>query len=147
MSFTVKEEEIFLACDFTNRVAVALSNARWEEQLYYMAHYDALSGLPNRLLLKDRLQQALARAERQKNFLWLFYSSIWIVFKYINDSLGHMVGDLLLREVAQRLSRNLRSEDTISRIGGDEFVIVISHFENSKESFSVTTAIAKKNYG
>ena len=65
-------------------------------------------------------------------------------FKYINDSLGHMVGDLLLREVAQRLSRNLRSEDTISRIGGDEFVIVISYFENSKESFSVTTAIAKK---
>ena len=143
MLFTVKEEEIFLACDFTNRVAVALSNARWEEQLYYMAHYDALSGLPNRLLLKDRLQQALARAERQKTFVAILFIDL-DRFKYVNDSLGHMVGDLLLCEVAQRLSRNLRSEDTISRIGGDEFIIVISYFENSKESLSVTTAIAKK---
>ena len=141
--FTVKEEDVLLACDFTNRVAVALSNARWEEQLYYMAHYDALSGLPNRLLLKDRLQQALARAERQKTIVAILFIDL-DRFKYVNDSLGHIAGDLLLCEVAQRLSRNLRSEDTISRIGGDEFVIVISYFENSKESFSITTAIAKK---
>ena len=140
---TIKEEDILLACDFTNRVAVALSKASWEEQLYYMAHYDALSGLPNRLLLKDRLQQALARAERQKTFVAILFIDL-DRFKYINDSLGHMVGDLLLREVAQRLSRNLRSEDTISRIGGDEFIIVISYFENSKESLSITTVIAKK---
>lgn len=114
---TLAEEDILLACDVTNRVAVALSNASWEEQLYYMAHYDALTGLPNRLLLKDRLQQALASAERKKSFLAVLFIDL-DRFKYVNDSLGHIVGDLLLCQVAQRLNRNLRSEDTISRLGG-----------------------------
>lgn len=140
---TLAEEDILLACDVTNRVAVALSNASWEEQLYYMAHYDALTGLPNRLLLKDRLQQALASAERKKSFLAVLFIDL-DRFKYVNDSLGHIVGDLLLCQVAQRLNRNLRSEDTISRLGGDEFVIVISHYDNIKESLSITTTIAKK---
>jgi len=140
---TLTEEDILLARDVTNRVAVALSNASWEEQLYYMAHYDALTGLPNRLLLKDRLQQALARAERQKSFVAVLFIDL-DRFKYINDSLGHTAGDLLLCQVAQRLNRNLRSEDTISRLGGDEFVIVISHYDNIQESLSVTTTIAKK---
>ena len=140
---TPQEEDILLARDFTNRVAVALSNASWEEQLYYMAHYDALTGLPNRLLLKDRLQQALASAERQKTFVAVLFVDL-DRFKYINDSLGHMAGDSLLRAVAQRLGKNLRSEDTISRLGGDEFVIIISHSSNIQESLSITTTIAKK---
>jgi diguanylate cyclase (GGDEF)-like protein len=140
---TFAEEDILLARDVTNRVAVALSNASWEEQLYYMAHYDALTGLPNRLLLKDRLQQALARAERQKSFVAVLFIDL-DRFKYVNDSLGHIAGDLLLCQVAQRLNRNLRSEDTISRLGGDEFVIIISHHDNIHESLSVTTTIAKK---
>ncbi|MFO1372143.1 MAG: EAL domain-containing protein [Candidatus Competibacteraceae bacterium] len=143
MMLTLAEEDIFLARDFTNHVAVALSNASWEEQLYYMAHYDALTGLPNRLLLNDRLQQALARAERQKSFVAILFIDL-DRFKYVNDSLGHIAGDLLLCEVAQRLSRNLRSEDTISRLGGDEFIIIISHFDNIQESLSITTTIAKK---
>lgn len=140
---TVSEEYIFLSRDFANRVAVALSKASWEEQLYHMAHYDALTGIPNRLLLKDRLQQSLARAERQNSFIAVLFIDL-DRFKYVNDSLGHVIGDLLLCEVAQRLSRNLRSEDTISRLGGDEFVIVISQFENIKESLSITTKIANK---
>ena len=140
---TFAEEDILLARDVTNRVAVALSNASWEEQLYYMAHYDALTGLPNRLLLKDRLQQALARAERKKSFVAVLFIDL-DRFKYVNDSLGHIAGDLLLCQVAQRLNRNLRSEDTISRLGGDEFVIIISHHDNIHESLSVTTTIAKK---
>lgn len=137
------EEDILLARDFTNRVAVALSNASWEEQLYYMAHYDALTRLPNRLLLRDRLQQALASAERQKSFLAVLFIDL-DRFKYVNDSLGHMAGDLLLCEVAQRLGRNLRSEDTISRLGGDEFVIIIPNFDNTQEPLLVTTMVAKK---
>lgn len=140
---TLAEEDILLARDFTNRVAVALSNASWEEQLYHMAHYDTLTGLPNRLLLNDRLQQALARAERQKTFVAVLFIDL-DRFKYINDSLGHIAGDSLLCKVAQRLSGNLRSEDTISRLGGDEFIIVISHFDNIQESLSITTKIAKK---
>ncbi|QQS53906.1 MAG: EAL domain-containing protein [Candidatus Competibacteraceae bacterium] len=140
---TLAEEDILLARDFTNRVAVALSNASWEKQLYYMAHYDALTGLPNRLLLKDRLQQALVKAERQKSFVAVLFIDL-DRFKHVNDSLGHIAGDILLCQVAQRLSRNLRSEDTISRLGGDEFVIVISHYNNIQESLSVTTTITKK---
>ena len=140
---TVSEEYIFLSRDFANRVAVALSKASWEEQLYHMAHYDSLTGIPNRLLLKDRLQQSLARAERQNSFIAVLFIDL-DRFKYVNDSLGHVIGDLLLCEVAQRLSRNLRSEDTISRLGGDEFVIVISQFENIKEPLSITTKIANK---
>lgn len=139
----LSEEQILLARDFTNRVAVALSNANWEEQLYYMAHYDNLTGLPNRLLLKDRLQQALARAERQKTVVAVLFIDL-DRFKYVNDSLGHMAGDALLCKAAQRLSLCLRSEDTISRIGGDEFVIVISHFGTTHELLTITTTVAKK---
>ena len=142
-TLNLSEEEILLARDFTNRVAVALSNANWEEQLYYMAHYDTLTTLPNRLLLKDRLQQALARAERQKTVVAILFIDL-DRFKYINDSLGHMAGDALLCKAAQRLSLCLRSEDTISRIGGDEFVIMISHFGNTQELLSITTTVAKK---
>lgn len=143
MMLALEEEDILLARDVTNRVAVALSNASWEEQLYYMAHFDALTKLPNRLLLQDRLHQALARAERQKSFVAVLFIDL-DRFKYVNDSLGHIAGDLLLCQVAQRLNNNLRSEDTISRLGGDEFVIVISHYEHIQESLSVTTTIAKK---
>ncbi|KAB2929916.1 MAG: EAL domain-containing protein [Candidatus Contendobacter sp.] len=142
-TLTLAEEDILLARDFTNRVAVALSKASWEEQLYYMAHYDALTRLPNRLLLNDRLQQALASAERHGSLVAVLFIDL-DRFKYVNDSLGHMAGDLLLCEVAQRLSRSLRSEDTISRLGGDEFVVIIPHFDNIQESLLVTTIIAKK---
>ena len=140
---TLKEDDILLARDFVNRVAVALSNANWEEQLYYMAHYDNLTGLPNRLLLKDRLQQVLALAERKKSFVAVLFIDL-DRFKHVNDSLWHLAGDLLLCEVAQRLVKNLRREDTIARLGGDEFVIVVSHFENIQESLAVTTVITKK---
>ena len=139
----IAESDLFLACDFSNRVAVALSKASWEQQLYYMAHYDSLTDLPNRLLLKDRLQQALARAERQHSFIAVLFIDL-DRFKYVNDSLGHVSGDLLLREVAQRLSLALRNEDTVSRLGGDEFVVVIQQFTNINESLSVTTTIASK---
>ena len=140
---TLKEDDILLARDFVNRVAVALSNASWEEQLYYMAHYDNLTGLPNRLLLKDRLQHVLALAERKKSFVAVLFIDL-DRFKHVNDSLGHLAGDLLLCEVAQRLVKNLRREDTIARLGGDEFVIAVSHFENVQEPLAVTTAITKK---
>jgi len=142
-ALTLSKEDILLARDFTNRVAVALFKASWEEQLYHMAHYDALTRLPNRLLFNDRLQQALARAERHGSLVAVLFIDL-DRFKYINDSLGHMAGDLLLCEVAQRLSRSLRSEDTISRLGGDEFVVIIPHFNKIQESLLVTTIIAKK---
>ncbi|MFD2112857.1 putative bifunctional diguanylate cyclase/phosphodiesterase [Thiorhodococcus fuscus] len=136
-------EDIQLACDFANRVAVALTNASWEEQLYYMAHYDTLTGLPNRLMLRDRLHLALARAEREHSFVALLFIDL-DRFKTVNDSLGHLSGDLLLRQVGERFASLVRTEDTISRIGGDEFVVLIQQGATPRESVALTSAIAGK---
>ncbi len=99
---------------------------RTEEKLRYLAEYDDLTGLPNRRLLMDRVVQAIARARRheQRRFSLMFIDIDR--FKNINDSLGHSVGDLVLQEVAQRLQGAVREVDTVSRIGGDEFVILVS---------------------
>ena len=88
------------------------------------AYHDPLTGLPNRLLLGDRLQMALARAQRSGRVLVVMFSDL-DRFKRINDGLGHAIGDLLLQQVAARLKASLRDEDTIGRQGGDEFVIIL----------------------
>ncbi|NEV64023.1 putative bifunctional diguanylate cyclase/phosphodiesterase [Thiorhodococcus minor] len=142
-SIAIDREDIELARDLANRVAVALANASWEDQLYKLAHYDSLTELPNRLLLKDRLHQALASAERRKSFIAVLFIDL-DRFKNVNDSLGHATGDYLLREVGERLRRTLREEDTIARLGGDEFVVVVQASEHAHESLSLTTAIAQK---
>lgn len=99
---------------------------RNEEQLRYLAEYDDLTGLPNRRLLMDRVVQTIARTKRHE---FQCFSLMFIDvdrFKNINDSLGHSVGDLVLQEIAQRLQGAVREVDTVSRIGGDEFVILVS---------------------
>ncbi len=107
-----------------DHVAVALSNANWEERLYHQAHYDALTNLPNRALLKDRLEQAIARAQRNKSYVGVIFLDL-DRFKLVNDSLGHDVGDRLLNNTARLLVSTVRSVDTVVRFGGDEFVIII----------------------
>ena len=96
-----------------------------EERVQFLACYDALTGLPNRTLLQDRLTKALASARRQKGKVALLFLDL-DRFKTINDSLGHWVGDLLLQEVAKRLKRVAREQDTVARVGGDEFLIVLT---------------------
>src|ERR1700728_3455573 len=96
-----------------------------EEQVRFLAYYDALTGLPNRTLLKDRVTKALAAARRQEQkvaFLFLDLDR----FKDVNDSLGHSVGDLLLQKIAERLKTWGREQDTIARLGGDEFLIMMT---------------------
>jgi diguanylate cyclase (GGDEF)-like protein/PAS domain S-box-containing protein len=98
---------------------------RFEEQLAHRATHDELTGLPNRVLLEDRLQQAMYAADRAG------LSSVVVFidlddFKLVNDSLGHGIGDLLLREIARRLLGAVRETDTVSRLGGDEFVAVLT---------------------
>jgi diguanylate cyclase (GGDEF)-like protein/PAS domain S-box-containing protein len=96
-----------------------------EERLQYLAYYDALTGLPNRTLLQDRLTKALASARRRKDKVALLFLDL-DRFKDINDSLGHSVGDLVLKEVAERLKKWAREQDTVARLGGDEFLIVLT---------------------
>ena len=96
-----------------------------EERIQFLAYSDALTGLPNRRLLQDRLTQALAGARRQKSKVALLFLDL-DRFKNINDSLGHAVGDLLLQEVAGRLKAWGREQDTVARVGGDEFLIVLT---------------------
>ncbi|HVI50369.1 MAG TPA: diguanylate cyclase [Candidatus Sulfotelmatobacter sp.] len=94
------------------------------ERIRYRASYDALTGLPNRSLLHDRLQQALAKAVREQGMLAVLFLDL-DGFKPVNDRLGHLAGDQLLMAVAQRLKDCVRESDTVARIGGDEFVIVL----------------------
>ena len=96
-----------------------------EERVQFLAYYDALTGLPNRTLLQDRLTKALASARRRKDKVALLFLDL-DGFKTINDSLGHSVGDLVLKEVAERLKKWAREQDTVARVGGDEFLIVLT---------------------
>jgi len=93
-------------------------------KMSHLAQHDHLTGLPNRILLQDRFAQAVARAKRESGCLALMFLDL-DGFKHINDSLGHEVGDLLLKEVTARLTRTVRASDTVSRQGGDEFVILL----------------------
>jgi diguanylate cyclase (GGDEF)-like protein len=95
------------------------------QQLRHLATHDALTGLPNRVLLEDRLQQAIAHSDRDVRSFALLVCDL-DRFKLINDSLGHRAGDELLQEVARRLTTVLRATDTVARVGGDEFVLIAS---------------------
>ena len=100
-----------------------------EEKIQYSAYYDALTGLPNRALLLDRLTKALASARRQKDKVALLFLDL-DQFKDINDSFGHPIGDLLLQGVAERFKGWVREQDTVARISGDEFVVVLTRVED-----------------
>jgi diguanylate cyclase (GGDEF)-like protein/PAS domain S-box-containing protein len=102
-----------------------------EEQVRHLAHHDALTGLPNRRLLEDRLEQALVRAKRQQLLVAVLFVDL-DRFKAVNDTYGHRVGDLLLQAVAARLRSLLREADTVSRLGGDEFVLVLPDMHSSE---------------
>jgi diguanylate cyclase (GGDEF)-like protein/PAS domain S-box-containing protein len=104
-----------------------------ESKIKRMAFFDSLTGLPNRNMINDRISLALAHSERnQQNFALLFLDMD--DFKAVNDSLGHSIGDELLKEVAKRLTKLLRGEDTVARIGGDEFVILLTGLKDDNYS-------------
>ena len=102
-------------------------------ELDHLAHHDVLTGLPNRILLQDRLSQAIELARRQGRQLAVMFMDL-DQFKHINDSLGHALGDQLLQSVAQRLVACVRQSDTVSRQGGDEFVLLFPHIEHAEDA-------------
>ncbi len=113
-----------------------------EQRLHRMAHFDALTGLPNRLLLQDRLDQALARASRAGEVFAICFLDL-DGFKDVNDSLGHEAGDLLLKEVARRLHAAVRAADSVARLGGDEFVILLLGLEWPGDADSILDRVMR----
>lgn len=109
-------------------------------KLAYQAQHDSLTGLPNRILLSERLSQAIGLAKRHQHQVALMYLDL-DAFKPINDSLGHGVGDRLLQSVANRLSKCVRDTDTICRQGGDEFVVLLSEIEKPQDAIRVAQKI------
>lgn len=111
-----------------------------EAKMLHMARHDPLTGLPNRALLADRLQQAMAAARRDGQVLALMFIDL-DKFKPINDSLGHAVGDVLLVEVARRVRNCVRESDTVARIGGDEFVVLLRTVDSESGALAVADKI------
>jgi diguanylate cyclase (GGDEF)-like protein/PAS domain S-box-containing protein len=113
---------------------------RYQRQLEQMAHYDALTQLPNRVLLADRIRQAIAWVQRQGTLVAVCYLDL-DGFKPINDRHGHPVGDQVLIEVAERLREAVREGDTVARIGGDEFVVLLTDMDNMEEVETILSRI------
>ncbi len=111
--------------DVTIRIAgIAIERKRAEDRIRFLAHHDALTGLPNRSLLNDRLTQAILQTQRRNPWVSVVFVDL-DHFKNINDSLGHNAGDQLLKVIAGRMVASVRSTDTVMRLGGDEFIILL----------------------
>lgn len=127
LGYTVngKQVVVFLVRDITDRKTK-------EDEIAWLAFYDPLTGLPNRRLLQDRLHQAMASSKRSRQRGALLFIDL-DNFKTLNDTLGHDKGDLLLQQVARRLSESVRECDTVARLGGDEFVVMLEQLSHAEE--------------
>lgn len=138
----VRQDEVGHLTEAFNRLLLKLQASQAE--MSHMAHHDVLTGLPNRAMLNDRLAQALARAVRNRGHVALLYVDL-DRFKPINDSFGHETGDAALRQIARRLQDMVRGSDTLARVGGDEFVILLPDLAGGPESaHAAATAVATK---
>ncbi len=121
---------------------IAIERQRSEQRIRHMAHHDELTGLPNRALLNARLAQALGQARRSGRPLALLFLDL-DGFKYINDSLGHEIGDRLLRTAAVRLQAIVRPGDTVARLGGDEFVVMLVDLRQAEDAAAIAHEIVQ----
>jgi diguanylate cyclase (GGDEF)-like protein/PAS domain S-box-containing protein len=125
---------------FTAIVRDITDRKSWENRIYSLAYSDSLTGLPNRLLLRDRLEHAIAQAQRNRTLVGILFFDL-DHFKAINDSYGHHVGDELLREIGDRTRSCVREIDTVSRLGGDEFVVVLPELREPLDAAAVARKI------
>lgn len=138
----VRHDEVGHLTEAFNRLLAKLQTS--QSDMARMAHHDVLTGLPNRALLTDRLTQALARADRNKTRVAFLYIDL-DRFKPINDQLGHQAGDVALLEVTRRLGAIVRDSDTLARIGGDEFVLLLADLDaDPKAAEASAKAVATK---
>lgn len=131
-----------VAYRFTGTMTDVTERKRFEEQLMYMATHDSLTGLPNRALLNDRLQHALGVAARSGHRVAALFIDL-DRFKLVNDSLGHNVGDSLLREAAEIIRRTVRPTDTVGRLGGDEFLVIIEDLSDPQDAARVAKTVQR----
>lgn len=137
-----QEADLRLADMASHMASIAIERHQAERRISHIAHHDALTGLPNRLLLYSSLTQAIANAQRHGEMMAVLFIDL-DNFKRINDSLGHHVGDLLLQIVAQRLQTCIRQGDILARLGGDEFVLVLSSLGQGGEAAVVAGKVLK----
>ncbi len=114
-----------------------------ENQLFQLAHYDQITRLPNRVLFLDRFQQVLKYAKRDQQPITLMYLDL-DRFKEVNDTLGHDMGDVLLKEAADRLMKCVRADDTVARMGGDEFTVILNNIDNQISTERIAQSILDK---
>lgn len=134
------EEDRQTISELASRLAVAVASAWREDELFQRAHYDSLTGLPNRSLFGDRLQHEIARSRREERLLAVMFIDI-DHFKSVNDSYGHVAGDALLFESANRIRETIRESDTVSRHGGDEFTVLVTDFREQRDTLLIANNI------
>jgi diguanylate cyclase (GGDEF)-like protein len=146
LSSARKDEIGLLARSLNDMQVTIVANLRElnesRQALKHLAQHDSLTGLPNRALFDDRLQQAVSQARRDQTRLALLFVDL-DEFKAINDTYGHHVGDLLLVAAAQRMEDCVRNVDTVGRLGGDEFVVLLTHVEEEQDALMVAEKICK----
>ena len=140
--------KVLVVCDaqgnplhFNNQIVDISERKSMEQQLLHDALHDALTGLPNRALFMNRLEQQLKRSQSQNGYLFAVLFLDLDRFKVVNDSVGHLIGDKLLIEIARRLEKSISPTDTVARLGGDEFTILLENISNKSEATLVAESI------
>ncbi len=137
---SLQQEHLRKACELAR---LAIVHRKLHDELRHQSQHDALTNLPNRILLEDRLVQAIKQARRRETLLGVCYFDL-DRFKHVNDTLGHAAGDTLLQHIAEVLRHHLRDFDTIARLGGDEFVIVLPELTSQLEAEDICARVLEQ---
>ena len=138
-----EELDLLLIVGVSHHAAMTIQRLKYEQALLHSANFDMLTGLPNRKLLLERLTQAIARTKRHKDYGFALFFIDVDDFKLVNDSLGHTLGDKMLREIGRRLQSSFREVDTVARFGGDEFAVLYDDIQGIDDVLSVAQRLVE----